>query len=76
MNEKRKLVRFNLAEAQQKATETESWVKPQNCMVCEKLIPGAYGRWAIGWTCSKHCEGVYRDTLFPRNAPSAADVSQ
>ena len=33
----------NLRELQQKKTEGEPWVKPQPCVICGKVIPGAYG---------------------------------
>jgi len=50
---------FNLAERQQQVKEAEGWVKPQPCMVCGKVIPGAYGMWQAGWTCSLYCETLH-----------------
>jgi hypothetical protein len=40
--------------------DEEVWVKPQPCLICKKVIKGAYGMWEAGWSCSKHCEEVYR----------------
>ena len=58
-----------LAEMQQEAREAddECWVKPQACMVCGKVVKGAYGMWnldhhggvGVGWTCSAACETTY-----------------
>lgn len=38
----------------------EHWVVPQNCKVCGKLIPGAFGHTLLGekivWSCCGQCE--------------------
>lgn len=39
----------------------EPTIEPQPCMVCGKVIPGPYGRWAQGWTCSRICEIKYKE---------------
>ena len=49
----------NLRDLQQKKDDAEGWVKPQPCMVCAKVVVGAYGMWANGWTCSLKCEEKY-----------------
>jgi len=56
---------FKLQDVQQqkKQAEEEVWVKPKNCLVCNKLIAGAYGAWEHGWTCSGHCERIYSSQL-------------
>lgn len=50
----------NLRDLQQKKKEQEDeqYVKPQNCLVCNKTIPGAYAHHGHGWTCSATCMKV------------------
>ena len=50
----------NLAHLQQKAKEEASWVTPQPCMKCGKVVKGAYGMWVAGWTCSLACEAIHQ----------------
>lgn len=58
----------NLRELQQRKEEAEGWVKPKPCIVCQKVIAGAYGRDSEdNWTCNSQCERSYRDSL-PRTA--------
>ena len=48
----------NFREIQQKkkATEDAEWVKPQACVICKKVIGGAYANHGeAGWTCSATC---------------------
>jgi hypothetical protein len=48
----------NFREMQQKKQEAEEkqWVKPQACIVCKKVIGGAYANHGdAGWTCSATC---------------------
>lgn len=47
-------IKLHEFQAQKKAEEP--WVKPRPCMICGKTIPGAYGMWEDGWSCSKKCE--------------------
>lgn len=49
----------NLAVLQQRKKEEDGWVKPQPCCICHKVIKGAYGFHADGWTCSGKCEREY-----------------
>jgi hypothetical protein len=50
----------NLRDLQQERKESEGWVKPQPCHICQKVIPGAYGHTTLEagvvWSCSKKCE--------------------
>jgi hypothetical protein len=50
---------FKLAEVQQQKKDSAPWVTPQPCMVCQKVVAGAYGNWQQGWTCSLKCEATY-----------------
>ena len=47
----------NLRELQQKKQEKEDaqWVKPQPCLICGKVIEGAYAQHPDGWTCCSKC---------------------
>lgn len=49
----------NLRDLQQERKDREPWVKPQPCLTCKKVIPGAYGNHSDGWTCSRVCERTY-----------------
>lgn len=46
----------NLRDLQQKKLEDEQYVKPQPCIICKKVIGGAYANHGdAGWTCSATC---------------------
>ena len=65
---------FNLAERQQQAKDAEGWVKSQPCIVCGKVIGGAYGAWSRGWTCSKSCNSAYGGQHVHDQQPRREDV--
>ena len=50
----------NLRELQQKKEESDGWVKPQPCHICNKMLKGAYGHTTLVvgtiWSCSGECE--------------------
>lgn len=50
----------NLRDLQSKKQEKEDaqWVKPQPCIICQKVVCGYYGSWEEGWTCNSACEKV------------------
>lgn len=64
----------NLRELQAKKEE-EAWVKPQACIVCQKVIGGAYAQHSDGWTCSSKCMKV-RDTEDRFPGHSAEDFER
>lgn len=46
-------------QAERAKKEEEVWVRPQPCIICGKVLSGAYGNWGnVGWTCSAQCERV------------------
>lgn len=64
----------NLRDLQAKAKESEPWVKPQPCVMCGKVIAGAYGHHGDnGWTCSALCERNY-DASVSRGNPQQAQA--
>lgn len=58
---------FKLQEAQQQAKEAEAWVRPKPCVICQKMLKGAYGRHMVDdkevWTCSLVHEGEYNVSI-------------
>jgi len=42
-------------QATKKQQEDERWVKPQPCLICGKIIEGAYAQHRDGWTCCRKC---------------------
>lgn len=46
---------FRELQAKKQKEEEEVWVKPQPCLICGKVIGGAYAHHGHGWTCSKSC---------------------
>lgn len=59
----------NLATLQQRKKEEEGWVKPQPCVICGKVIGGAYANHGeAGWTCSSVCMKVQdAKPLYPNH---------
>lgn len=61
---------FRDLQDKKKKVEEEQWVKPQPCVICGKVIPGAYGHHGdAGWTCSASCERTFDDTRTRGNNP-------
>ena len=50
----------NLRELKQQKEDDASWVKPQPCHICSKMLAGAYGHTTLDcgvkWSCSATCE--------------------
>ncbi len=47
---------LRLVQEQRKEKEEAQWVAPQPCVICKKVIPGAYANHGdAGWTCSGPC---------------------
>jgi len=59
-------MKFNLAEKQQqKKAEDPNAIPTQCCVICQKVIPAAYGRFMVNdrevWTCSKRHNAEYQE---------------
>jgi hypothetical protein len=47
---------LNHLQQKKQEKEDELWVKPQPCVICKKVIGGAYANHGdAGWTCSATC---------------------
>lgn len=58
----------NLRDLQAKKKEEDGWVVPQNCIICNKRIGGAYANHGeAGWTCSATC--MRQQDAKPRYPP-------
>lgn len=55
---------FKLHEVQEKQKAEEPTVDPKPCIICAKILVGAYGRWNTDygevWTCCRAHEDQYR----------------
>lgn len=52
----------NLADMQHEL-KLKEYIRTQECLVCKKSIPAPYGRFTVGWTCSKQCYETYYRSL-------------
>lgn len=42
-------------QAAKKEDDKDTWVRPQNCVICHEKMRGPYARWNDDWVCSKVC---------------------
>jgi hypothetical protein len=50
---------LNHLQQQKREAEDAVWVKPQPCVICDKMLKGAYGHTVLDrvvWSCSATCE--------------------
>lgn len=56
---------FKLHEAQEKKKAEEPELERQPCVICNKMLAGAYGRFNSDdgelWSCSKTCDQQYKE---------------
>lgn len=46
---------LRLLQSERAEKEEKEWVKPQPCLICGTVMPGAYAHHGYGWTCSNAC---------------------
>ncbi len=65
-------VSLNHLQQKKREAEIDAWVLPKPCIVCQKVIAGAYGRDSEdNWTCNSDCERSYRAALLQTKAEPA-----
>lgn len=52
-------VNLRVVQQERQRKEEEDWVRPQPCIICNRVLKGAYGHHHDGWTCSGSCEKTY-----------------
>ena len=59
-----------------KKKDEEVWVRARECLICKKVIGGAYGHTLIGteyeWSCSAKCEKEMQHAKILRTTPAEA----